>query len=99
MAEASKIVTEVRDAVGLTAKHLAKRMKISDTALRRYGYGDRNPRVDALQRLVQLLDEHGKYLQRLSRDLAKFLRERARDLGDRRKLRSQDRKPRRKPRR
>src|SRR5256885_13633687 len=80
MADASKLVTEALQAAALTAKALARRMKISDSALRRYGYGDRTPPPPLLNRLARLLRQHARYLQRLSGALGQLARKQQKTL-------------------
>ena len=72
MTDASKLVTLALQGVALSAKALARRMKLSDSALRRYGYGDRTVRPPVMKRLARLLREHARHLQRVSAALAEL---------------------------
>src|SRR5438045_2417563 len=80
MPDASKLVTKALEGAALTAKALARRMKVSDSALRRYGYGDRTPLPPLLNRLARVLRQQARYLQRVSAALAQFARKQEKTL-------------------
>ena len=64
MVDASKLVTKALQGAALTAKALGRRMRISDSAIRRYGYGDRTPPPPLLKRLARVLRQQARFLQR-----------------------------------
>ena len=74
MADASKLVAQALKAAAFSAKGLARRLKISSTSLRKYGYGTRTPNPSVLRQLARILAQHARYMQRLSRALDKVAR-------------------------
>jgi len=71
---ASKLIAQALEAAGVTARGLARRMKISSTSLRKYGYGTRTPTPSVLRQLARLLRRQARELQRLSNALVKSAR-------------------------
>lgn len=76
MTQTSKLVTRALEAAAMDAKALARRLKISGTSLRKYGYGTRNPPPRVLSQLAGLLRQQATTLQRVSRALEQLARKR-----------------------
>jgi len=74
MVDASKLVTRALQGAALTAKALGRRMRVSDSAIRRYGYGDRTPPPPLLKRLARVLRQQARFLQRVSGALEQLAR-------------------------
>jgi uncharacterized membrane protein YccC len=75
MTDPSRLITRALDTAERNAKALARRMGISDTALRRYGYGDRTPPTAILSRLARHLRQQATALQRVAGALEKLARQ------------------------
>ena len=69
MERANRLVADAVATAALPVEELARRARLSSSALRRYRLGDRTPSPDVLRRLAKELRRQGKRLARLAHTL------------------------------
>ena len=79
MKRANRLVADAVNAAALPVEELARKARLSSSALRRYRLGDRTPSPDVLSRLAKELRRQGKRLERLAHTLETEARKRGKD--------------------